>query len=767
MNGRFARVAVERGIDRYPDGLTYAVPPALADLRAGERVLVPLGKGGQPAPAYVIEIADETSVDPAAIKRVAQRDPAGSALPADLVELARWISSYYCAPLGLTLAGMLPAAVRRAAGAVTRTLVDRDPAAPLPARLPPKQQAVLAALPAAEAPIEMRALAERAGVGTLGPIQRLLRSGILRSERRTSVEAEWLRQAPDRREPPTLTAAQGEVVEAVDAARSAGFSVHLLHGVTGSGKTEVYLRLVERTVARGEAAIVLVPEISLTPQTGGRFIGRFAGTRVAVLHSALTAAQRNQQWSLAARGEAAIVIGARSAVFAPTGVRRLGIVIVDEEQDSSYKQDQTPRYHGRDVAIRRAQLAGCPILLGSATPSLESWFNATERGIYRLHRLPERAPGLRLPVVRVVDFAEERRKRTDRRVHLLGPILEGALGRVLDGGGQAILLLNRRGYANYIACPDARCGWVMACDDCDATMVYHRATLPAGAAGFARGGFVRCHHCEAEQRLPPTCPTCGRRTITFGLGTQRVEEELARTFAQLEAGRTMARVDSDAVRGAREIHDILARFGAGELRVLLGTQMIAKGLDFPGVRLVGVVNADTAINLPDFRAAERTFQLIAQVAGRCGRGDAGPGSAAGGAEVIVQSFNPHVPAIRLAAAGDYESFARLELTERRRLGLPPCARMARVVVRDPDLARCAERARLMAAHLRDAAPASVRVRGPAACPIARIAGRHRQQIELLAERAAPLHETLAAARNAGILRPGEATAIDVDPIALL
>ncbi|MFM9145836.1 MAG: primosomal protein N', partial [Phycisphaerales bacterium] len=278
--------------------------------------------------------------------------------------------------------------------------------------------------------------------------------------------------------------------------------------MTGSGKTEVYMRLIERALAAGRTALVLVPEIALTPQTGGRLLARFPQERVAILHSGLTAAQRNQQWNLVARGEVRLVMGARSAVCAPIPDGALGLVVVDEEHDQSYKQDQMPRYHGRDVAIRRAQLAGCPVVLGSATPSLESWFNATERKSSALHVLRSRAPGLRLPSVQVVDFAEERRRFPDRRVHLLGPTLAGAVQETLDGGGQVLILLNRRGYANYIACADPRCGWMMRCDHCDAGMICH--ALP-DAAGGAAGRFVRCHHCQGEQRLPRTCPTCGSR----------------------------------------------------------------------------------------------------------------------------------------------------------------------------------------------------------------------------------------------------------------
>lgn len=752
----YARIAVERGVDQYPEGLTYAIPEDLAELTVGERVTVPLGGGDTPTAGYVVELFAETELDPDRIKSIEKRSP-GTTLPSQLIELARWISSYYCAPIGMTLAGMLPAAVKHRVGAVGRTMVDLAEDIDTPAKLPPKQQRVidvLSAMPAERRPIDIRQLKELSELATTSPIQRLIEKNQLVTSTRGAIEASWAEQAVDRRVPEALTEVQAGIIDAIAGALANGFSTHLLYGVTGAGKTEVYIRLIEQVVAAGKVALMLVPEISLTPQTGGRLIGRFPDHRVAVLHSGLTAAQRHQQWRLVADNQAHIVLGARSAVFAPIADGRLGLLIVDEEHDSSYKQDQIPRYHGRDVAIRRAQAAGCPVLLGSATPSLESWYNATSRRAYQLHRMPERIPGMCLPRVEVVDFVEQRKQHTDRRVHLIGPRLQHAIGATLAAGGQTLLLLNRRGFANYIACPDRRCGWLLCCDQCDATMVYHiDHQLPTG-------GFVRCHHCEAEQRLPAECPLCRRRVSTFGLGTQRVEQELEQKFAELIEGETMLRVDSDSMRGSRDFHRALGRFGDGEVKLLVGTQMIAKGLDFPNVRLVGVINADTSINLPDFRATERTFQLVNQVAGRCGRG-ADPG------HVIVQTFNPEAPAIALAAAHDYEAFARRELEDRKRCKLPPWTRMARLVARDADFNACVEAAATIARRLRELADDSIRVRGPAPCPISRIAGRHRHQVEVMAPSAVSLQELIVTARNEGLIRPGASLVVDVDPVALL
>jgi primosomal protein N' (replication factor Y) len=534
--------------------------------------------------------------------------------------------------------------------------------------------------------------------------------------------------------------------------------VHLLRGVTGSGKTEVYLRLIDRVLGEGRSAIVLVPEISLTPQTAGRFTRRLGETRVAVLHSGLTGSQRHREWSRVSSGEARVVVGARSAVFAP--LKDLGLIVVDEEHDGSYKQDRLPRYNARDVAIVRGSLAGCPVLLGSATPSLESWANATGRGAkYRLWELPARVGGATLPEVRIVDLREEHRARreaegNDRRIHLLGTTLEHAIDRTLRAGGQVLILHNRRGFASYVWCRNAACGYVASCNQCDANLVVHRGErLPAG-------GVVRCHHCDSEQRVPRACPVCGGPVALWGGGTQRAEDELANKFAALgiEEGRTMLRLDSDTMRSARDYAAALSRFARGQVRLLLGTQMIAKGLDYPGVRLVGVIDADLSLHIPDFRAAERTFQLVSQVAGRAGRGQV-PG------RVILQTSNPHAAPIVLAARHDYAAFAAGELAVRDRAGLPPVTRMARVVCRDKDAAA----ARRAAASLADvlAATPGLRVRGPMPCVVSRVAGQYRVAVEIVAPAAGVLQRALAGARRAGLLRSDASTAVDVDPATLL
>jgi primosomal protein N' (replication factor Y) len=799
VTSRFAKVAVERGIERVgpwrgesEDGtLTYRCPPGI---EVGDLVMVPLGRGGSRSAGIVVETGGREllgRLDAAKVKEVLGRS--GARLPRNLLSLARWMAEYYVCPLGMVLATMMPSAVKKGVGVRRRRLIAWGPkAATYPdasIQLSPLAQAAwdsITRLGEGALPAVPRELAARIEARSLGPINRLVRAGLLRM-----IESEEFVAAPPAVAPanveqrtvstPTPTPAQRAVIDGVVASLGS-FAVHLLRGVTGSGKTEVYLRVIEAYLGRtggvgaAGAAIVLVPEISLTPQTAGRFIDRFGGpggVGVAVLHSGLTAAQRNQQWSQVASGRARVVIGARSAVFAPAA--RVGIIIVDEEHAEDYKQDQLPRYHARDVAIKRGQQEGCPVLLGSATPSLESWANAVTAGRngrpkYTLWELTERVAGGRLPRVEVVDIVQDRaRGRTsgdvaaDRR-RFIGPTLSAALGRTLADGGQAILLLNRRGYAHYVGCASAACGWSQRCSECEASMVLHRPS-PEGT-----GGYVRCHHCLAEQRLERRCPVCGGRIIALSPGTQRIEDELVHHFG-LVKGRTLLRVDSDTMRGAADYFAALAQFAAGEARVMVGTQMIAKGLDYPNVRLVGVIDADTAINLPDFRAAERTFQLVSQVAGRAGRGEhAG--------RVIVQTMNPRFPAILMAASHDYRGFAEAELAVRRRSGLPPATRMARIVARDRDHERARRAAADVAEALRQALRSRLaagvepgedgaRVDGPADCPFARLGGYWRVGVEVVARRRGIIQEALAAARRRGFVRSDARTAVDVDPISLM
>ncbi|MFG0284024.1 MAG: primosomal protein N' [Phycisphaerales bacterium JB039] len=760
----FVRVALERSIERDDRGLTYlaeGVRPADASDLLGRHVEAPLARSKRAVRGIVVEAGGRELLDgfdPARVKALARI--AETRLAPGLIELARWMAHYYLCPLGMALATMTPAAVKRATGQRTRLELERTGAEPL-GKLPPKTKAAWEAvrdLPDGAFPAEPDELARAAGAPTRGPINRLIKLGLLHEVRRSYVAVPAPMLDPrladgSAIDPETPTPAQQQVIDGV-ASTLGAFAPHLLRGVTGSGKTEVYLRIIEQVLARGDSALVLVPEISLTPQTAARFLRRFERAGVAVLHSGLSASERNRQWAAAASGEAHVVIGARSAVFAP--LPRLGLIIVDEEHASDYKQDQVPRYNARDVAVKRAQIENCPALLGSATPALESWANAIGAAPrYTLWQLNERVGGGRLPKVDVVDLAEERRARArsgDRRLRLLGPTLEKALLETLDEGGQVILLLNRRGWASYLCCPRAACGWTAQCDSCDSGLVWHKAgVIPAE-------GVVRCHHCLAEQKPPRLCPLCGSKVTALGMGSQRLEEEIAQITGL--GPERMLRVDSDSMRTASDYFDVLSRFAAGEVRLLLGTQMIAKGLDFPNVHLVGVVNADTALNIPDWRASERTFQLVSQVAGRTGR-------SAHAGRVIVQTMSPQVPAIRLAAQHDYVGFAEGELAVRRRAHLPPYGRAARIVVRDESPERAMEEARTLAKLLREAAGSAVRIEGPAPCVISRIADRTRIGIELYADTVRALHGPLEALRRRGQLKSDAKAAVDIDPVALL
>ncbi len=765
----FVRVAVERGVDR-DEGLTYRFEGDPASIAVGERVEVPVGRGDQRVGGVVLEVGGAELLGGFELGRVkAVLRATGARMPASLVELGRWLAGYYCCPVGMVLGSMLPAAVKAGTGGRTLRLVTRVEGVELTEKLTKSVAAAWDALreiDAAAFPMDPRVLAAELGAANAGPVNKLIAMGVLAWVEQRTVRApelfEHMDAAPARRV--ELTNAQSAVVDGIAAMLGGGgFGVHLVHGVTGSGKTEVYLRVIERALAAGKSAVVLVPEIALTPQTAGRFVARFREFGVAVLHSGLPASARHKQWQAAAGGEARVVVGARSAVFAP--VKNLGVIVVDEEHDSSYKQDQLPRYHARDVAIKRAHIEGCTVVLGSATPSLESWHNARS-GRYGLWRLGERVGGGRMPRVTVVDMARERlAMRAERgkasESEAIGPTLGKALAKALDSGGQAILLLNRRGFASVVVSSDKTSGWKLECERCDATMVVHRGSVRE------QGGrrYVRCHHCGDERLIPARCPMTGKTVIELGVGTQRVEEEIERRFGAshgLVRGRPggFERVDADTMKRAADYFDVLGRFGRGELRVLLGTQMIAKGLDFPGVSLVGVLSADTALALPDFRAEERTFQLVAQVAGRAGRGER-PG------EVVVQTYNPENPAIVLAGRHDFAAFAERELVNRKRAGLPPITRMARVVVRDGDHEKAWARAAELVGLLREAGGDRVRVDGPQDCVIARIADKWRVGVEIVADDPRAIQRVLGTLRARGLVKSDAATAVDVDPVAMM
>ena len=739
----FVGVALDLAVDTL---FTYRVPPELAGrARLGARVRVRFR--GKPVMGLVAEVSDRCTLS--RVLDVEGFPDEGATLPADLLSLARWVAKYYGCAVGEACAAMIPRGVRTRGKGAQRRMVhlvkDAAAAAKEADGLPTEKNAqarVLRVLVKEPGGLPVTDLLRRAKASH-SPVRTLEKAGWVRLETVDAgadplVEATKAPPASDPGAPPTLYPAQEAAVVAVTGAiERGGFAPFLLLGVTGSGKTEVYLRAIDACRARGRQAIVLVPEIALTPQTVRRFRARVP--RVAVLHSAMTEADRANTWRAIRAGETDVVIGPRSAVFAP--VPRLGLLVLDEEHETSFKQQNAPRYHARDVGLVRAKEAGATVILGSATPSLESYRNAKE-GKMTLLSLPERVASRPLPPVRIVDLRKDGELRGSGR--RLSRTLVERLKATLAAGGQAILFLNRRGFATSVACP--RCGWVMKCPHCDVTLTYHRSDT-----------MGVCHLCGHERRPPAMCPDCAFPSLKYqGAGTQTVEQELLDTFP----GVTVARMDSDTMTKREAYEDVLDRFARGEVKVLLGTQMIAKGLHFPEVTLVGVVSADTALQVPDFRAAERTFALLAQVAGRTGRGDAG-------GEVVVQTLLPDAPAIRLATEHAYEAFAEKELAERAEFGYPPFRRLVRVVLRGKDPAAVDERGHALAARLSAAAIDGVEYLGPATPPIARMAGFFRRHLLIKATTPTGARRAVEVLRATEPAHRGVEEQIDVDPVGML
>ena len=816
VKGPFAQVALEQAVDKT---LTYTVPPRLArTIQSGQRVRVPLGRKDKGQFGYVVTVRQQfdaaaDGVAAGRLKAVSEIADERVLVDAALMELALWMARYYCCALGLVLESMIPGAVKKKTGVgqtsrVNLAVSGEEAQALFEVTRATKRRALLARLlqlAPAEA-IDIYRLAGEAGV-TVPTVRKLAKMGIIQIVTEPDLQGfgampavRVREQAPEglgitAAEPLQLNDDQQRVFDAIaPGVRDGGFATHLLLGVTGSGKTEVYLRLIAEAVARGRQAILLVPEIALTPQTANRITARFP--RVAILHSGLSATRRHGYWQQIARGQADVIVGARSAIFAPAP--GLGLVVVDEEHESSYKQDTAPRYHARDVAIKRGQIHDCPVVLGSATPSLESYWRAAGGGeqtaakrpaeqtmeraggeakaasassgalslrrcvapLRSMHLLPRRIHDRPMPSIELIDMKQVARLRNRKGVHLLSPRLEQLLAHILEQKQQAILLLNRRGYANFVYNPVT--DEPVTCRFCDATMTYHRTSGfgPLGAQ-FQKAlhtGQLHCHYCLAVDPLDAGAKRLGGNLTLFGMGTQRVEEELQRKFPQM----LFQRVDSDSMRSVADYERTLRRFAKGEIHVLLGTQMIAKGLDFPNVSLVGVVSGDTALSLPDFRAAERTFQLITQVAGRAGRGDI-PG------RVVLQTFNPYDETIRAALGQDYVAFAVRELEHRQATGYPPFGRLVRIVIRDQDEKKLLTRAEHLGGIIFETADAvgDLEVLGPMPCPISRIAGFYRQQILIRASSPGPLQKVLSRVREAGHLASNDRIAVDVDPVSLL
>ena len=740
-----------------PDG---APAPAI-----GARVVVPLGP--RVVAGIIVEVktgnpeAGTANLEarPSSLRPIRQILDEASFVPPEVVALARWTAEYYAAGVGDTIPALLPPMARGGrADAHKTTRVAAITAAGLGAlagaqSLPHRQREALEILATVPTGIGTPDLAAR-GIAA-DAISRLAKHGYV-SVRHDRIERDPWRDLAvaaasgvGARSDPTLTPLRlltGEQTTALERLRklaSAGeFRVALLHGVTGSGKTEIYIRLSEAVRDAGRRVLMLVPEIALTPATATLFRAAF-GERVAIQHSGLSDGERHDQWQRIRRGGIDVVVGTRSAVFAP--LERVGLLIVDEEHDASYKQEEIPRYNARDVAIVRGRRAGALVVLGSATPSMESYQNAVT-GKYDRVVLERRVLDRPLAAVTVVDMREE--YAAEGPDVILSRPLRAAIGDRLALGEQALVLLNRRGFATSVFCRE--CANTIDCPNCSVSLVVH---------GEGNARRARCHYCDYTQRVPPACPHCGGAYLEqAGFGTERIEAEVRAGWPSAR----VARLDRDAIRRRGALHALLARFRGGEIDVLVGTQMIAKGHDFPRVTLVGVVSADVGLGLADFRAAERTFQLLTQVAGRAGRGEQ-PG------EAIVQTIYPDHYSIQLACRQDYPAFFEHELRFRRAMRYPPIVSLVNAVVRARTFAGAMDDAAAVVQRVRDAvgsARGDVHVLGPARPPLGKLRGEYRAQFLIKGTNRRQIREALQAALAA---RPDlqRRVVVDVDPLSVL
>jgi primosomal protein N' (replication factor Y) (superfamily II helicase) len=783
-----ARVSLELALRKEFD---YAIPPELAGkVDVGSRVQVPFGRRN--LLGVVTAIAEESAQ--ANLKPILKTVGAQTLITPKILQLARWIGDYYCCAPETALKSVLPEAVRKEeAGWRERLFVRALPAAGEFPKLPKRQQEVWNIIEERRELLlsELVDLAET----TAATVRKLEDRGLVAVTSEISERDPYANEHILPTEPIPLNPAQAAALAKITAAMdgcstrvsrveaetrsepaktpASSFnllpSTFLLHGVTGSGKTEVYLQALAHALEQGKGAIVLVPEISLTPQTVERFKARFSSgklqTLVAVLHSHLSAGERHDEWHKIRQGRARIVIGARSAIFAP--VEPLGLIIVDEEHEHTYKQEEAPRYHARDVAIVRGRMENAVVVLGSATPSMESYHNC-RRGKYSLLELPERVDHQKMPHVRVVDMRQAAMK--EKGAPLFSPQLKEAITQRLERGEQTILFLNRRGYSTSLQCP--KCGFVAECPNCSLAMTYHRPEQK-----------LACHICGHSERVPSACPNdkCRNPAIRFaGTGTQKVEEVLGKLFPQAR----VRRMDADVMKRKDDYRQALGDFRTGKTDILIGTQMIAKGLHFPNVTLVGIIFADMALHQPDFRAGERTFQLLTQVAGRAGRGDVE-------GEVFVQAFTPFHPAIQCARRHDFVGFYDQEMEFREPLKYPPVARVALLTLKG----RSEEKVKFSADHLKRevdklkaAGPLTpplspsdgervnesrgrttfkdLIIAGPAPAPLYRAENLYRYQLMLRTQAMSRLSQSLAHLLATSAFPDDVTLTVDIDPVNL-
>ncbi|HLP77197.1 MAG TPA: primosomal protein N' [Candidatus Paceibacterota bacterium] len=761
-----ARVSLEIALRKEFD---YLIPPELVGLvDVGSRVQVPFG--ARKVLGCVTALAEESDVTK--LKPIIKIIGAQTLVTPKVLKLARWIADYYCCPPEIALKSVLPEAVRKEkAGWRERLFVRVLPFTGDLPKLPKRQREVWNIIEERrEMPLqELLEIAET----TPATIRGLEDKGLVTITSEISERDPYAKETILPTQPLALNASQLKALDAIKAAMSSpanenggstmedggvrpSSKTFLLHGVTGSGKTEIYLQAIAHALEQGKGAIVLVPEISLTPQTVERFKARFSSgplqTLVAVLHSHLSGGERHDEWHKIRQGRARIVIGARSAIFAP--VEPLGLIIVDEEHEHTYKQEEAPRYHARDVAIMRGQMENAVVVLGSATPSLESFYNC-RKGKYTLIELPERVDNQKMPYVRVVDMRQATRR--DQGIPIFSPQLKEAITQRLERGEQTILFLNRRGYSSSLQCP--LCGYVAECPNCSLSLTYHRQEQR-----------LRCHVCGHDAPVPTVCPNekCRNPKIRYaGLGTQKVEDTLGKLFPNAR----VTRMDADTMKRKDDYRRILGDFRVGKIDILVGTQMIAKGLHFPNVTLVGIIYADMALHQPDFRAGERTFQLLTQVAGRAGRGDIE-------GEVFVQAFTPFHPAIQHARRHDFVGFYDQELEFRQQLKYPPFTRVALLTLKG----RNEEKVKFSADHVKREIESKVQgsrskaggkdaaldlaIAGPAPAPLLRAETFYHYQIMLRTQRMSALSQRLAKLMETLALPDDVTMAVDIDPVDL-
>src|SRR5947209_3328283 len=741
MKPAYVRVIIDRAIQRELD---YSVPETLAErIGVGSRVRVPFRE--KSALATVLATLEQSNAK--GIRPIEALVGEAPVISEKLLELAKWRGGYYCCPLETVMRSLLPQVIRRAEIGWKKQLVVH-PRAIDPGeieklgRRAPRQAELLEAIAKLEKPIPAATLLRKTSLDNQA-LRALAKRGLID-----------LREQAVTRDPHAdeqfvatgnldLNAEQTVALEKVTGALAAPETAKpiLLHGVTGSGKTEVYMQAIRAALERGRNAIVLVPEISLTPQTVERFKSRFAEIHeaVAVLHSHLSHGERHDEWHKIHAGRARIVIGARSAVFAP--LKDLGLIIVDEEHETTYKQEEAPRYHARDVAVVRAKIEKCAVVLGSATPSLESYHNATT-GKYELLTLTQRVDDQRMPLIRIVDLRLERRK--EKIAPILSEKLSQAIADRLEKREQTILFLNRRGFSTSLLC--SNCGEARNCPNCSVALTFHRH--------MAR---LSCHLCGHTAAVPKKCPECGKDSLIYaGFGTEKVESTVSHLFPKAN----VRRMDADSMTRKEAYRETLRNFRTGKIDILVGTQMIAKGLHFPNVTLVGIINADLALHLPDFRAGERTFQLLTQVAGRAGRGETA-------GEVFVQTYTPFRPSIQFARQHDFAGYFEQELEFRERCDFPPFKHAMLVTVRSAHEARAKLSAETMARRLKENLGDEFTVGEASAAPLQKLQGQFRFHILLRGEAVMRLSRLVRETVDKLPLPEDVIAAVDVDPYQLL